>query len=149
MIDSDTRRHDLKRNKQEAYQWGLDAEELAYKHLIEHGYTVRERRWRQGASKSDVDIIAELPGIIVFIEVKARSPYEDDEQQEWRNDPTSPAEAVDLKKRRLMARTADRYLRVQERDYDYRYDIITIVGTPSDHLLTHIPDAFISPVSSR
>ncbi len=136
-------------DRSEAYEWGVLAEELAVEHLVREGYAIRERRWRMGASHAEIDIIAELPGVMVFAEVKARSPYAGETREEWAADPTSPAEAVDMRKRRMIARAADSYLRMQEQDYDYRFDIITVLGTPDDYILTHIADAFIAPVSSR
>ena len=129
-----------------AYEWGLEAERLACEHLLREGYTIRETRWRPGPGHDEIDIIAELPGVMIFVEVKARTPAAGENIED---DPASPAEAVDLRKQKRMSRAADIYLRAQNDDYDYRFDIITLLGNPSRHVLTHIPDAFISPVTSR
>lgn len=136
-------------SRQKAYEWGVQAEELAVEHLVREGYAIRERRWRQGTAHAEIDIIAELPGVMVFVEVKARAPYPGESREVWAADPTRPAEAVDMRKRRRIARCADAYLRMQRQDYDYRFDIITVLGTPDDFILTHIADAFISPVSAK
>ena len=141
--------NDMGLNKQQAYAWGRDAEALAVEHLVREGYTVREQRWRPGAGHAEIDIIAELPGVIVFVEVKARTPYEGQPREEWSADPTSPAESIDLPKCRRISRAANTYLRMMPYDCDYRFDIITVLGYPDDYILTHIPDAFISPVSTR
>lgn len=139
----------MKNRRLEAYEWGVEAEALAAEHLLREGYTIRERRWRLGPSHGEIDLIAELPGVLVFVEVKARTPEPGETREEWITDPTAPAEAVDLRKQKRISRSADAYLRMQEHDYDYRFDIITLLGTPTDFVLTHIPDAFISPVISR
>lgn len=133
--------------KEDAYKWGVEAEELAKEHLIREGYTIRETRWRQGASHFELDIIAELPGVLVFVEVKARTPAPGLTREQWSADPLGPAEAINMRKRRRMVRTADSYIRSQPYDYAYRFDIITLYGYPHDYILTHIADAFISPVS--
>lgn len=135
---------DTRYTRREAYDWGLEAETLARDHLVREGYAIRETRWRPGPGHAEIDIIAELPGLMVFVEVKARSSFPDEEA-----DPTAPAEAVDARKQKRISRAADIYLRALSEDYDYRFDIIAILGTPADHILTHITDAFISPVSSR
>lgn len=136
--------------KREAYDWGKQGEEIAADYLLKKGYTIRERRFRLGAGKAEIDIIAELPGTMVFVEVKTRtlppSPIADSDTYGESSDPDAPAEAVDLRKMRLMTRLADRYLAMQNADYEYRFDIICLTGTPASHTLSHIPDAFLAPL---
>lgn len=139
----------MDKKRQQAYEWGREAEELAADHLRREGYVIREQRWRPGAGHFEIDIIAELPGTIVFVEVKARSPLPGQPREQWQADPDAPAKAVDIRKMRRMARAADVYLRSLPYDFDYRYDIISITGTPDDHILSHLTDAFISPVTIR
>ena len=132
-----------------SYEWGVQAEDFAVEHLVREGYAIRERRWRQGASHFEIDIVAELPGVLVFVEVKARTPGAGEPRSLWSADPFAPAWAVDMRKRRMIVRTADSYIRIQPHDYTYRFDIITVVGFPEDYILSHITDAFLSPVFSR
>lgn len=148
-MNTDNDKEVLPDKRRGAYDWGVEAERLAVEHLRREGYVIREQRWRQGASHAEVDIIAELPGVLVFVEVKARTPGVGESREEWMADPLAPAEAVDLRKQRRIARTADAYLRMQQVDYDYRFDIVAVVGTPDDYLLTHVPDVYICPVSIR
>lgn len=128
--------------KQEAEAWGREAERLASEHLVRQGYALREIRYSPGGSHCDIDIIAELPGIIVFVEVKARTLGEE-------GDPAEAAQAVDMKKMRRITRLADSYLRSQQLDYDYRFDIIAVAGTPQSPRLEHMSDAFLAPLMSR
>lgn len=87
-----------RRGKMAAYEWGVECERLAMEHLVREGYAIREMRWSPGAGKYEIDIIAELPGVIVFVEVKGRRPYEGQTREQWAADPVSPAAFVDLKR---------------------------------------------------
>ncbi|MBP3298706.1 MAG: YraN family protein [Muribaculaceae bacterium] len=124
--------------RNQAYEWGEQAEELAADYLRAKGYTVRERRWRYGASKKEIDIIAQQDDTMIFVEVKARTDSD-----------TDPLEAVDSRKMRFLCFAADAYLNEQEHDYFYRFDIIGISGTPADYSLRHIEDAFLPPLMAR
>ena len=87
----------------EANDWGHDAEMLARDYLISQGYTVREMNWRIG-SALEIDIIAQMENVIVFVEVKARKSKD-------------PVEAVDRKKRSKMVIGANAYLNAQPHIY--------------------------------
>lgn len=126
-------------NKQgkENREWGQEAEKIAAEWLLTHGYVVRERNWRS-SNHIEIDIIAELPRRIIFIEVKAR-----------RGDVVKPIEAIDEKKIKKMAKGADIYLESQEHLFQYRFDIITITGSPDNYTIEHIEDAFMPPLRRR
>ena len=53
-----------------AHRTGLAAEDTAARLAAERGLTVIERRYR--TPHGEIDLIAESPGLLVFIEVKAR-----------------------------------------------------------------------------
>lgn len=118
-------------------EWGARAERLAADWLLTHGYVIREQNWRVGKS-IEIDIIAELPETIVFIEVKAR-----------KGDCVEAIDAIDEKKIKKMVKGANIYLQGLNRLFSYRFDIITITGTPQDFTLDHFPDAFYPPLSRR
>ena len=119
-------------------EWGEQAEQIAADYLLSHGYTIRERRWRSGQSRRrEIDIIAQQGIEIVFVEVKSRSGEGED-----------PVEAIDEKKMRMMAKSADTYLALQEHDFSCRFDIIAITGNKDSYEIEHLPDAFISPLFS-
>jgi len=117
-------------------KWGARAEEIAAEYLAEHGYAIRERNWRPVGSHLEVDIICQKGTAIVFVEVKARH-----------NRDYDPVEAVDGRKIRRLVRAADIYLRMQEYEFSYRFDIISVSGSEEDFHLDHLEDAFLPPVN--
>lgn len=156
---------DSKDKVEKSKEWGAAAEQFATDYLLKEGYVIRERNWRPKRTHLEIDIIAQLPGTIVFVEVKARS-----------QDTTDPSDAVDLKKQRNMARAAAIYLSSVNEDFDYRFDIITVLPrgvydesvTPAtdfarkyapkviaptlltdEYALDHLPDAFLPPLRIR
>ena len=115
--------------------FGAFAEQLAAEHLLTEGYIIVARNWRPKNSHLEVDIIARQDDTIIFAEVKARGLDSDD-----------PADAVDEKKQRRLARAAERYLACQPYDFFYRFDIITVTGDENEYTLEHFPDAFLGPL---
>jgi len=61
---------DRARRGAQAHRTGLAAEETAARLATERGLTVIERRYR--TPHGEIDLIAAGPGLIVFVEVKAR-----------------------------------------------------------------------------
>lgn len=111
-------------------KWG---EELAAQLLRDKGYTIVERDWHSG--RRDIDIIARTPdgATLVFVEVKTRSS----------DDITTPFDAVDLKKIRHIAASANHYVKQHNIDDLLRFDIVAIVGTQrSVKSVEHVEDAF-------
>lgn len=117
-------------------EWGKIAEQIATEHLIKQGYVVRERNWQPMHGHVEIDIISQKDNVLIFIEVKARQSEDYD-----------PADAVDDKKIRKLVRAAESYLRSQEYDFEYRFDIITVTGNEQHHTLDHIEDAFLPPLT--
>ena len=111
-------------------KWG---EEVAAEYLVKNGYFIRERNWRLG--HRDVDIIAMTADgrTVVFFEVKTR---EGDEVM-------NPTEAVDSKKIKSIGFCANSYIKNFNLDTEIRFDIITIVGTPTSEIkIKHFEEAF-------
>ncbi len=117
-------------------EWGRQAEDIAADYIRSCGYVVRERNWRPKNSHLEVDIIFQIESTMVFVEVKARM-----------NEEVDPADAIDDRKIGRLCRAAEIYLSMQSHDFDYRFDIITISGTPDSYTLDHLPDAFLPPLS--
>ena len=113
--------------------WG---EELACEKLITDGYAICQRNFRIG--HYELDIIAMKGNRIVFVEVKTRTNLNSD-----------PIEAIDNKKILRMVRAANTYVTTFDIPHEVQFDIITIVGTPDNYTLEHIPDAFMAPLTTR
>ena len=99
-------------------QTGVWGEDLAAAYLCEKGYVILERDWHSG--HRDIDIIAQKNNIIVFVEVKTRSS----------RDILDPITAVNLQKQHNLLLAINHYLQYKRISSDYRFDVITIVGTP-------------------
>lgn len=110
-------------------RWG---EDVAARFLIEKGYTILERDWRD--CHKDLDIIAVDGRCLVVVEVKTR-----------RNDLfRSPELAVDRRKIKNITLATNKYVKLHQIDLDIRFDIISIVGTgDADYRIEHIEDAFL------
>jgi putative endonuclease len=107
--------------------WG---EDLAAAFLRQKGYVIIERDWRLG--HRDIDLIALDGDTMVFVEVKTR-----------RNRVFgSPEEAVGYRKLRNLRSAIDFYVKSRRINYELRFDIVSIVGTPaSDHPeIDHLKD---------
>lgn len=110
---------------------GKKGEDFATLFLVQDGYEIKERNWRSG--KAEIDIIAEKDGILVFVEVKAKS-----------SRAFGPPElAVDEKKERLLFSAANRYMESIGYEWEIRFDIISIVFLKGQETeLTHFEDIF-------
>lgn len=109
---------------------GKLGEEEACLYLISNGYLLRDRNWRTG--HLEIDIVAELYGEMVFVEVKSRS----------HNDFNEARRAVTLSKKRNLLAAARAYMREKHVDAPYRFDIITVVGEQPPFVVTHYPFAY-------
>lgn len=110
---------------------GAQGEHEALLYLMNEGYTLRDKNWRDG--HLEIDIVAEWWGEIVFVEVKTR-----------RDEKFAPAaEAVTLQKKRNLIEAAHAYLDRQCIAFrPYRYDIITVTGTQRPFNISHIKNAY-------
>jgi putative endonuclease len=102
---------------------GAAYERLAAEHLIKKGYSIICSNYR--CKLGEIDIVAEMEGCTVFVEVKykANSLY------------GYPREAVNYKKQQRIMLTAKFYLR-QYKHYEVncRFDVIEIIGDKITHL---------------
>ena len=99
---------------------GRWAEEVAARHLAEHGLVCRDRNFR--SRHGEIDLVMEDGEVLVFVEVRSRggSGFMD------------PAESVDRTKRRRIVRTADTWLRTRKRSPlpACRFDVVAVTGEP-------------------
>lgn len=109
---------------------GEEGEERACKFLQDKGFVILARNFYYG--HAEIDVIAGLGNTVVFTEVKKRnSRFLDD-----------PAHLVSRSKQQQMIRAADHYMKVNEPDKEYRFDILLIISGPAGEEIEHIEDAF-------
>lgn len=114
--------------------WG---ERVAREYLLTKGYSLAAENVKVG--RVEIDIIATHLNRICFVEVKTRS-----------DNFIDPLEAIDSRKRARMVRAADSWMRQYgDLPLEPQFDIIIIIGTPENHTLEHIPDAFYPELSPR
>lgn len=111
--------------------FGRGAEEAAAKYLEAQGYRIRARNFycRYG----ELDIVAELPDLVCFVEVRMRS------SATWGD----PAYTVSFRKQRKVVKAALHYLFAHDlRERMIRFDVITVLGRGLSAHVEHIPNAF-------
>ena len=113
---------------------GKRGEKLAEDYLRKNGYRIIECNWTFG--KYEIDIIASVPGFIVFIEVKTRS------SAIWGN----PEDAISRTRIKRLVEAADFYIKEKDIDGAVRFDVIAIVDNREVTEIEHIEDAFFAPV---
>lgn len=107
---------------------GRKSEDLACSHLLSLGYSIRERNYSR--RMGELDIIAEIDGLLIFVEVRSRGPGPYGE----------PLASIDRRKQKRIIRTAEDYLiRRKLTMSPARFDVIAITG---DELI-HIEGAFV------
>lgn len=109
---------------------GQQGETLAAEYLLEHGYKILNRNYRH--KRTEIDIIAQKDGVLVFIEVKTRA-----------SDVFGyPEEAVNWRKERILLNAAEVYIHRHKWQHDIRFDIISVTLMEPEPFIHHIEDAF-------
>ena len=109
---------------------GNEGENLAALFLVEKGYRIVQRNYRH--KHSEIDLIAELNNLLVFVEVKTRSSLSFG----------YPEEFVDEKKISKILEGADQYLYETNWQGNVRYDVVSIQLGSSGPKNEHFEDAF-------
>lgn len=114
-------------------QKGKLGEEAACRWLREQGYRIWKRNWR--CRTGEVDVIAELEGFIVFVEVRSRS---------YVGSYGTPQESVDVRKMQQVRATAEVYLHTVGTKLQPRFDVIAVMLNGSGEIVSieHISNAF-------
>lgn len=111
--------------------FGKKAEDLAIEYLQKNGYKILMRNFR--FLKAEIDIIAQKDGLIIIIEVKARST----------DVFLLPQESVTKNKIRLIVSAANHYMEEFSKEAEVRFDIISVLPDEKGKLtVEHIIDAF-------
>lgn len=115
------------------------AEQLAADYLERSGFRIHARNWRPGTGTGELDIVASERGVLVFVEVKARS-----------SDAFgAPERAIGEEKRRRMGAAARRFCRVHAHGPRLvRFDTVSVLwpgplDQPGTAFLDHVRDAFL------
>ena len=114
--------------QQEHGQWG---EKLAHNYITKQGMKVVRKNWRY--KRAEIDLIAQENQTLVFVEVKTRASA----------DFGLPEEMVNKRKQRLIIDAAQSYMRSIGHEWEIRFDIIAILGSPGSKIeIRHFRDAF-------
>ena len=110
-------------------QLGGEGEQLAVEYLMAKGYAIKERNYRY--KRAEVDIIARMDNLLVFVEVKYRS-----------GDAFGfPEEFVGERKIELIHLASENYVEETEWKGNIRFDIISIIKKSIPEI-EHLEDAF-------
>ena len=110
---------------------GKKGEDLAVKFMKNKGYDILETNWR--FRKAEIDIIAKVGKILVFVEVKTRS-------SDYFG---KPASFVSARKKVLLQDAATAYMREINHTWEIRFDIIGILLSKTKvKEINHFEDAF-------
>ena len=107
-----------------------EGELIAFMFLQKEGFHILKTNWRY--QKSEVDIIAQKNGFLVFIEVKTKGSKKCGK----------PEEAVNKKKISLYKDAAKGYLEQYPSDAEIRFDLISIFIAKDATQIDYFPDAF-------
>ena len=119
--------------RQAAFRVGLSAESRAAAFLVAKGFRILARRWR--SPLGEIDIVASIEGVTVFVEVKTRVGEQFGGGEE----------AITAWKQRRMTQMAVDYLaRHRLHDRPCRFDVVAIdmdSGRPRIQVYAHAFDA--------
>lgn len=110
---------------------GFTGERIAKAFLIQKGYEILDENWVY--ERAEIDLIAYLNRIIIFVEVKTRSS----------TGFGLPEDFVNKAKQQLMASAADAYIEIMNHEGEVRFDIISVLFKKNNsYTINHIEDAF-------
>ena len=110
---------------------GRKGEEIAVDFIRKKGYSILETNWRH--RKAEIDIIAKMDEVLIFIEVKSRS-------TDYFGRPET---FVDAKKQQLIADAASVYMEEIGHEWEVRFDIISVLfHNEAYQSVDHLKDAF-------
>ncbi|MHA7100242.1 YraN family protein [Roseivirga pacifica] len=110
--------------------FGKRGEEFAKSFLSKVGYKLLAENYRAG--RSEIDLICEKDGLLVFVEVKTRSS-------------TAyglPEDFVSKNQQQSIIRGAERYMEEVSWKGDLRFDILALVFDKGRFEVEHLKDAF-------
>jgi putative endonuclease len=126
--------------KKEAKSTGAKGEEIASRFLMEKGYKIISRNFKnyKGRQLGEIDIIAEKNKEIIFVEVKTRNL---EKYQE-----TLPEENITFQKLHKLSKIANSYIKINNLwNHPYRFDAVSVwlSGDFKRFKIKHIENIFI------
>lgn len=107
------------------------AEDLAARHLIQEGYGILVRNYRN--LFGEIDLIAKDGDTLCFIEVRSRT----------QDSHGHPFESVSLEKQKKIIRVAQGYLVAQDNDdIEARFDVVAVTPDDGEYFIEIIKNAF-------
>lgn len=117
-------------NKKNTKKTGDKGEQVAVDFLIENGYKILVRNFRSG--KAEIDIIAQKNEFIVFVEVKTRSEYQNN----------NPGDLLSHAQQNRITNAAHEYIVAKDLDLEARFDLVIVLLGQNKTEIEHIEDAF-------
>lgn len=112
-------------------QKGDKGEQLVVDFLIKEGFEILETNWRW--KRCEVDIIAKVENILVFVEVKTRTNTKFG----------LPEESVSKHKQQQLQQAADEYIFQNNHNGEIRFDVVAVnLSKKAAIEIHHIKDAF-------
>ena len=112
---------------------GEEGERIAEAWLAQRGWRILDRRFRNG--HRDLDLVAEMGGVVAFVEVKTRRG----------NDFGHPVEAVNWRKQRELTRSATVWMaRYGGGERMFRFDVVGVLIGDAGARVCHIENAFVA-----
>ena len=111
--------------------FGKTSEDDAARYLRKNGYKILERNYR--TNLGEIDIIAKEKGVIVFVEVKARTSTRYG----------SPKQAVNPGKQKKISMTAQCWLKAKNQTgAKARFDVVTVMSENGEKQFELVRNAF-------
>ena len=109
---------------------GKKSEEVAAEWLSDQGYEIVRTNFRY--NKKEIDIIARQDDVLVFVEVKTKSFWSDE----------NPGDIVTLRKQKFLLKAAEAYMIYYGIEMETRFDVIFVVYKHEEIIIEHIREAF-------
>ncbi len=109
---------------------GKKSEVIAADWLQGLGYEIVWTNWRH--NKKEIDIIAKEDNVLVFVEVKSKSFWSEE----------NPGDIVPMKKQKFLVRAAEAYMTCNRIEMEVRFDVIFVIYRHEERIIEHIKDAF-------
>lgn len=109
---------------------GKKSEEEAADWLVNQGYEIVCTNFRY--NKKEIDIITRKDDLLVFVEVKTKSFWSDE----------NPGDIVTLRKQKFLFRAAEAYMIYHGINMETRFDVIFVIYKNEEVIIEHIKNAF-------